>query len=71
MEEFQIDLIEMNDSAVVSIRWIRPTHEYARSTYCPGDDISSLPADVQEQINNHWTPERVAAWQAMKEQADG
>jgi IS30 family transposase len=64
MSEYSFDIIEFGESAVVSVRWKRPSEEFHRETYCPHDDISRLPAEIQQQLQAHWTPERIAAWQS-------
>lgn len=62
------DRVEFNDTANIAIRWVKDDGGFHRGILCPGDDLSSLPDSIQQQIQDHWTPERVAAWQAMNEE---
>lgn len=59
------DRAELSDVAGVGVRWVRFDDRFHRQVLNPGDDISGLPEDIQQQIKDHWTPERVSEWQAM------
>lgn len=49
--------------APVSIRWETETG-FFRQVREPGADLADLPQPLRAQIEAHWTPELVAAWQA-------
>lgn len=38
---------------------------YHRVSFSPGDDVSAMPANVQAIAQAAWTPEVIAAYQAM------
>ena len=43
------------------------TKTYHRSTLTPGQDLTGQPANVVAIANTVWTPEVIAAYQAMQE----
>lgn len=69
-----IAALELLDGGPAQIRWrvaiteggLEITSSNLREVREPGNDISDLPADAQAAITAHWTPERVAAWQAAQ-----
>lgn len=54
--------------APVSIRWETETG-FFRQVREPGADLADLPPPLRAQIEAHWTPELVAAWQAAIDDA--
>lgn len=62
-----IDLIETHATGVVMIRHAvkkdGKDDEYIRSSFEPGQDVSSQPREIQEACVAAWTPEVLAAWQ--------
>ena len=72
-KEVAIDKIEVTEQGQVQVREITRIMEnglelsasYHRWSLAPGDDVSSQPARVQAIASAVWTPEVVAAYQAM------
>jgi len=67
-----IDQITVTENGVVLYReatrvledGVELSKTYHRSSLVPGQDISSVPANVQSICNAAWTPEVIAAYQA-------
>jgi archaellum component FlaF (FlaF/FlaG flagellin family) len=72
-----VDQITVTENGVVLFReatriledGVELSKTYHRSSLTPGQDISSVPANVQAICNTAWTPEVIAAYQAA--QANG
>lgn len=69
-----IDKVEVTENGTIQVR--RATYiveegqriagpEYARVTYSPGANISGEPAKIQQVAAIWWTPEVIAAYQAV------
>lgn len=56
---------ELSEAGAVYIRW-ETAGGFHREVRVPGDDLSDLPAEMRDQIEAHWTLERVAEWQARQ-----
>lgn len=52
-------------SAIVTVRWTKDGGFFAE-TREPGASLDDLPDDLRADIEAHWTPARVAAWEAEK-----
>tara|TARA_R100001163_G_C4999008_1_gene148851 strand:+ start:563 stop:817 length:255 start_codon:yes stop_codon:yes gene_type:complete len=50
------DIVQKNDVEV--------GRTYHRSVYCPGDDVSAAPQQVQAVANSLWTSESIDAYEA-------
>jgi hypothetical protein len=69
-----IDQITVTENGIVLFRETTRTIEdgvelfkiYHRSSVMPGQDVSGVPANVQEICSAAWTPEVVAAFQAAQ-----
>ena len=68
-----VDQITVTESGVVLFReatrifedGVELSKTYHRSSLTPGQDISGVPANVQAICNVAWTPEVIAAYQAV------
>jgi hypothetical protein len=68
-----IDKIEVVEKGIVQVREattiMRDGQEiaktYHRWSFTPGSDVSAMPANVQAIAQAAWTPEVIAAYQAM------
>lgn len=77
-ETKQIDKIELyGEHQILQVREVttieRDGQEVARTyhrwSFTPGDDVSAMPANVQAVAQAAWTPEVIAAFEAMRAQA--
>lgn len=67
-----IDQITVDGNAIVMVRetivieedGVELSRTYHRSSFNPGDDVSSMPDNVQAICSAAWTPEVVAAYKA-------
>lgn len=68
-----IDQITVTENGIVLFRkatrifedGVELSKTYHRSSLTPGQDISGVPANVQAICNAAWTPEVIAAYQAV------
>jgi len=58
------DRYDIDPAGVVGVMWRREDGSLHRNLFAPGDDISTLPDDLQAVAANAWTPDVLAAWQA-------
>ena len=76
-KETIIDQITVTENGVVLYReatrivedGVELTKTYHRSSLTPGQDLTGIPANVAAICNVAWTPEVVASYQAMLEEA--
>ena len=69
-----IDQITVSENGTVLARQVTKINQdgieiakkYLRFTFLPGDDISSMPTNVQAIAKAAWTPEVITAYQASK-----
>lgn len=61
--------LQLSDSAAVTIVWQTGDGGNWAETRTPGASLSDLPTRMRSAIRAHWTPERVAAWQAEQDVA--
>jgi len=74
-ETTKVDQIELTENNVIQIRTAtiiekdgaELTRTYHRHTVAPGDDVSTEDPKVQAVANAIWTPEVIAAYQALIE----
>ena len=74
-ETTKVDQIELTENNVIQIRTAtiiekdgaELTRTYHRHTVAPGDDVSTEDPKVQAIANAIWTPEVIAAYQALVE----
>jgi len=74
-ETTKVDQIELTENNVIQIRTAtiiekdgaELTRTYHRHTVAPGDDVSTEDPKVQAIANAIWTPEVIAAYQALIE----
>lgn len=72
-KEQVIDKVEVIENGTIQVRQVTRIMEdgkelsssYHRWSYTPGSDISEQPANVQAIAQVVWTPEVIAAYQAM------
>jgi archaellum component FlaF (FlaF/FlaG flagellin family) len=68
-----VDQITVTENGIVLFReatriledGVELSKTYHRSSLTPGQDISNVPANVQAICNAAWTPEVIAAYQAV------
>jgi hypothetical protein len=68
-----VDQITVTENGIVLFReatrifedGVELSKTYHRSSLTPGQDISGVPANVQAICNTAWTPEVIAAYQAV------
>jgi hypothetical protein len=61
-----LDSYDLLPIGPAQLRFVKDDGSFHREARNPGDDISDLPADVRQEIEAHWTPEIVAAFQAAR-----
>lgn len=59
-----LDTFDLLDNGAVQLRFVDEDDIFHREVRYPGGDISDLPEDVRTAITAHWTPARVAAYEA-------
>jgi hypothetical protein len=72
-KEVKVDQITVTENGIVLFReatrifedGVELSKTYHRSSLTPGQDISGVPANVQAICNAAWTPEVIAAYQAV------
>jgi DNA-binding transcriptional LysR family regulator len=72
-KEVKVDQITVTENGIVLFReatriledGVELSKTYHRSSLTPGQDISGVPANVQAICNAAWTPEVIAAFQAV------
>jgi hypothetical protein len=72
-KEVKVDQITITENGIVLYReatrifedGVELSKTYHRSSLTPGQDISGVPANVQAICNVAWTPEVIAAYQAV------
>jgi len=72
-KESKIDQITVTENGIVLYReatrilenGVELSKTYHRSSLTPGQDLNGVPANVQAICNAAWTPEVVAAYQAV------
>ncbi len=65
----KLDSYELMEAGPVNLRFV-VDGTYLRQVRQPGDDISDLPAAAQAALTEHWSPARVAALVAARDQAE-
>lgn len=55
---------DIDPSGILGVVWRRDDGTLHRDLLAPGDDVSSLPEDLQATIRKAWTDEVIAAWRA-------
>lgn len=61
-----LDLIDPHPLGPLQIREIDEAGAYHRRVIEPGADVSGEAPAIQAAAAAHWTPERMAAWQAAQ-----
>jgi hypothetical protein len=72
-KESKIDQITVTENGIVLYReatrifenGVELSKTYHRSSLTPGQDLNGVPANVQAICNAAWTPEVIAAYQAV------
>ena len=62
-------IIQCRRADIIEKDGIEVGRTYSRSSFAPGDDVSSGPSEVQAVANALWTPDAVAAYAAAKAQS--
>jgi len=60
-------VIQLRTATVVLKDGKEVGRSYHREVFCPGDDVSSAPQEVQDIVNALWSPQVVSAYQASIE----
>jgi hypothetical protein len=63
-----IDTITINPAGHIQVREIRDG-VYHRYCLAPGDDLTGQPDEIIEAAEKAWTPENIAAYQAVMDEA--
>ena len=74
-KEVAVDQITVTENGIVLVRetttikedGVEISKKYHRSSFVPGDNVSSQPANVQAICSAAWTPEVIAAYQAQQQ----
>jgi hypothetical protein len=74
-KEIAVDQITICENGIVLVRetttikedGVEISKKYHRTSFVPGDDVSSQPANVQAICAAAWTPEVIAAYKAQQE----
>jgi len=61
-----LENVKIESNGVVLIRQLTTDNQYHRLSFCPGDDISSQPKEIQDICNAAWTDEIKAKYSASK-----
>jgi hypothetical protein len=72
-KEIAVDQVTVTENGIVLVReattikenGVELSKKYHRTSFTPGQDVSSQPANVQAICAAAWTPEVVAAYQAL------
>lgn len=62
-----LDLIDPHPLGPIQIRETDEEGEYHRRVIEPGADVSGEAQAIRDAAAAHWTPERIAAWEAAQE----
>ena len=74
-KEVAVDQITVTENGIVLVRetttikedGVEISKKYHRSSFTPGEDVTSQPANVQAICKAAWTPEVIAAYKAQQE----